>query len=85
MILELYQTEPLPLKMDFHRRWQYQETKNKYSEEGIRTIDAKGKVVLPGFVDCHTHAVFGGDRTREFVQRIQGATYLEILKKAMVY
>jgi len=55
--------------------------KNKYSEEGIRTIDAKGKVVLPGFVDCHTHAVFGGDRTREFVQRIQGAAYLEILKK----
>ena len=55
--------------------------KNKYSEEGIRTIDAKGKVVLPGFVDCHTHAVFGGDRTGEFVQRIQGATYLEILKK----
>ena len=53
----------------------------KYSKKGIKAIDALGKVVLPGFVDCHTHAVFAGDRTGEFVQRIQGENYLEILEK----
>ncbi|MBI2472689.1 MAG: imidazolonepropionase [Planctomycetes bacterium] len=53
----------------------------KYNRKGVKIIDALGKVVLPGFVDCHTHAVFGGDRAGEFVQRIQGESYLEILKK----
>lgn len=42
-------------------------------------IDAKGKVVLPGFVDSHTHLVFAGSREEEFIQRAEGKTYLEIL------
>jgi len=42
-------------------------------------IDASGKVVMPGFVDPHTHLVFAGDRAAEFEQRIKGATYLEIM------
>lgn len=45
------------------------------------TIDAFGKVVTPGFVDPHTHIVFGGDRLDEFEQKTKGADYLEILKK----
>lgn len=45
-----------------------------------RKMDARGKIVLPGFVDAHTHAVFAGDRANEFEQRLQGATYLEIQK-----
>jgi len=53
----------------------------KYNRKGVNIIDAWGKVVLPGFVDCHTHAVFGGDRAGEFVQRIQGENYLKISKK----
>jgi len=53
----------------------------KYNRKGVNIINAWGKVVLPGFVDCHTHVVFGGDRAGEFVQRIQGENYLEILKK----
>ncbi len=44
-----------------------------------QTIDASQKVVCPGFVDCHTHLVFAGDRVNEFELRIKGATYLEIM------
>ena len=44
-----------------------------------KTIDVAGKAVVPGFVDPHTHTIFGGDRTHEFEMRIQGATYMEIM------
>lgn len=40
--------------------------------------DARGGVVVPGLVDCHTHLAFAGWRADEFVQRCQGATYQEI-------
>lgn len=41
-------------------------------------VDAGGRVVLPGFVDAHTHTVFAGNRAAEFEARIEGATYQEI-------
>lgn len=41
-------------------------------------IDAGGRVVLPGFVDAHTHPVFAGTRANEFEERARGTTYQEI-------
>ncbi|MFK5605890.1 imidazolonepropionase [Haloferax volcanii] len=48
-------------------------------EDAETAIDATGKTVLPGFVDPHTHALFAGDRSDEFVAKLQGATYEDIL------
>lgn len=45
---------------------------------GIEMIDAGGGSVLPGFVDAHTHPVFGGNRVDEFEKRAGAATYQEI-------
>ncbi len=43
-------------------------------------VDAGGRVVMPGFVDPHTHLVWAGDRAAEFEMRLQGRTYLEIME-----
>jgi imidazolonepropionase len=43
------------------------------------TLDAGGHVVMPGFVDPHTHLLWVGDRAAEFEMRLEGKTYLEIL------
>ncbi|MBV8150649.1 MAG: imidazolonepropionase [Candidatus Eremiobacteraeota bacterium] len=41
-------------------------------------IDAGGRLVTPGLIDCHTHVVYAGNRALEFEMRLQGATYEEI-------
>ncbi len=46
---------------------------------GENVINAKGKTVLPGFVDPHTHLVFAGSREDEFQMRVEGTSYMEIL------
>lgn len=43
-------------------------------------LDAQGRVVMPGFVDPHTHLVWAGDRAEEFTLRLQGKSYMEILE-----
>jgi imidazolonepropionase len=50
-------------------------------ERDRRDFDASGKVVLPGFVDSHTHAVFAANRVDEFEWRIEGTPYMEILAR----
>jgi imidazolonepropionase len=45
---------------------------------GARRLDARGRVVMPGLVECHSHLVFGGDRAHEFQLRVQGKSYEEI-------
>ncbi len=47
-------------------------------DQATEVIDAAGRVVLPGFVDAHTHPVFAGTRVNEFEERASGATYQEI-------
>ncbi|MCP4140754.1 MAG: imidazolonepropionase [Chloroflexi bacterium] len=54
------------------------EMREKYPDEP--TLDASGSVLMPGFVDPHTHLIWGGDRAKEFEMRLEGAHYLDILK-----
>ncbi len=44
-------------------------------------LDAQGRVVMPCFVDCHTHACWAGDRYDEFEMKLAGVPYLDILKR----
>jgi len=43
-------------------------------------VDAGGKILLPGFIDCHTHALYAGDRMAEHLLKMQGASYTDIAK-----
>jgi imidazolonepropionase len=46
--------------------------------EAVRTLDAEGGAVVPGFIDPHTHLAFAGDRDEEIRRRLSGASYAEI-------
>jgi len=57
----------------------HEEMPPQFSEEPV--IDAGGKLVIPGLVDCHTHLCFGGWRGDEFELRLKGASYQEIAER----
>ena len=51
------------------------------SYQSSKRVDGENKWLLPGFIDCHTHLVYGGNRANEFEQRLQGKTYTEIAQQ----
>jgi len=46
----------------------------------ISEFDLGGRLMTPGFIDCHTHLVYAGDRSRDFEMRLSGASYAEIAR-----
>lgn len=60
--------------------WVGPETDLPRSDQGRPALDAGGRLVIPGLVDCHTHLAFGGWRADEFERRLQGASYLDIAR-----
>lgn len=55
-----------------------EEIENEYRSENV--VDASRKIVIPGFVDPHTHLVYAGSREDELIMKIKGKTYMEILE-----
>jgi len=53
---------------------------NIHVPDNAQTINAQGRVVMPPFIDAHTHLCWAGDRLDEWEQKQSGATYLDILK-----
>jgi imidazolonepropionase len=51
------------------------------AQPGTEIVDADGRVLMPGFVDCHTHACWAGDRLDEWDMKRRGIPYLEILAR----
>lgn len=48
--------------------------------QDAQVIDAEGRLLTPGLIDCHTHIVHGGNRAREFEMRLEGASYEEVAR-----
>ncbi len=59
-------------------RWAGPERDLPRPAPGAETFDARGRLVVPGLIDCHTHLCFGGWRGDEFEQRLLGASYADI-------
>jgi imidazolonepropionase len=56
------------------------EIESGFSQKKGKPLDASGKTVIPGFVDAHAHLVFSGTRENEMVMKLEGKSYMDILK-----
>ena len=59
----------------------FEEIAKRNDISDAEVIDAVGRALLPGFIDCHTHLIFGGYRADEFNWRLKGMSYMEIMEK----
>ncbi|SDH54969.1 imidazolonepropionase [Winogradskyella thalassocola] len=78
---ELSYIENAYVYIDYDTIIEYGKMEDCSSIEADTIIDATGKIVLPSWCDSHTHIVYAGDRTSEFVDRINGLSYAEIANK----
>ncbi len=49
--------------------------------EAAHDVDCQGRLITPGFIDCHTHLVYAGSRAHEFEQRLNGVSYEDIARR----
>ena len=49
-----------------------------HGDDDVQTIDARGRCVLPGLVECHSHPLFAGERHHEYAERLGGASLAEV-------
>ena len=78
---ELSMLENAYIYIDHDTIIEYGKMEDYRTIEADTIIDATGKIVLPSWCDSHTHVVYAGDRTSEFVDRINGLSYEEIANK----
>src|SRR5258708_16339625 len=57
------------------------EVERRAEAKAAEKLDVGGRVVLPGFVDSHTHLIHAASRAEEYEMKIQGASYAEIARK----
>jgi imidazolonepropionase len=57
------------------------ELEQKFDLSKAKVLDAEDQAVLPGFIDSHTHLVWGGERAEEFSWRLSGMDYMEIMNR----
>lgn len=81
--LQIYQKGAIAIKEDrIVMVGSQKEVFNNYPpSQAKQFFSAAGKTILPGFVDPHTHTIFGGSREDEFAERLLGVPYMEILQK----
>ncbi len=64
-----------------HIAWIGKESDLPAGASAVREIDCEGAWLTPGLIDCHTHVVYGGNRSKEFERRLEGVSYEQIARE----